>query len=97
MAVSAVVHIHGEDAFLAELDDVPNPIHNYVLMRNMRKKDGKPIGYLMDGATAFMYSWDRISFIELLGDVPLNGKAPVSTAQGTTILGFFREENDGNS
>jgi len=97
VAVSAVVHIHGEDAFLADLDEMPNPMHNFVLMRNIRKKDGKPLPYLMDGATAFMYSWDRISFIELMGEVPLNGKAPVSTAQGTTILGFFREESDGNS
>jgi hypothetical protein len=97
LALSAVVHIHGEDAFLADLDDLPNPIHNYVLMRNIRKKDGKPLTYVSDGATAFMYSWDRITFIELMGEVSANGKAPVSTAQGTTILGFFREGDDESS
>jgi hypothetical protein len=97
LALSAIVHLMGEDAFLADLDDLPNPIHNYVLMRNIRKKDGKPLTYVTDGATAFMYSWDRITFIELMGDVPLNGKAPVSTAQGTTILGFFREGDDSSS
>jgi hypothetical protein len=97
LALSAIVHLMGEDAFLADLDDLPNPIHNYVLMRNIRKKDGKPLTYVTDGATAFMYSWDRITFIELMGDIPLNGKAPVSTAQGTTILGFFREGDDNSS
>ncbi|MFL5761672.1 MAG: hypothetical protein ACJ789_18320 [Thermomicrobiales bacterium] len=94
MSVAAIVHIQGEDAFLAELDELPNPIHTFVLMRNIRKKDGKPLPYVTEGASAFMYAWNKITFIELMGEVPQNGKAPVSTAQGTTILGFFREDGD---
>jgi hypothetical protein len=96
LALSAIVHLVGEDAFLADLDDIPNPIHSYILLRNIRKKDGKPLNYLTDGATAFLYPWTRITFIEVMGEVPANGKAPVSTAQGTTILGFFREGDDTN-
>ena len=96
MALSAIVHLVGEDAFLADLDDIPNPIHNYILLRNIRKKDGNALTYVTDGATAFLYAWTRITFIELMGDVPVNGKAPVSTAQGTTILGFFREGDETN-
>lgn len=96
MALSAIVHLVGEDAFLADLDDIPNPIHNYILLRNIRKKDGNALTYVTDGATTFLYAWTRITFIELMGDVPVNGKAPVSTAQGTTILGFFREGDESN-
>jgi hypothetical protein len=94
--MTAIVHLAGEDAFLAELDDLPNPIHNYLLMRNIRKKDGKPLTYVTEGATVFLYSWNRITFIELMSEVPVNGKAPVSTAAGTTILGFFREGDESN-
>jgi hypothetical protein len=96
MALSAVVHLAGEDAFLADLDDIPNPIHNYILLRNIRKRDGKALTYVTEGATTFLYSWQKITFIELMGEVPVNGKVAAATAAGTTILGFFREGEDSN-
>ncbi|HEY8445619.1 MAG TPA: hypothetical protein VIL01_00780 [Thermomicrobiales bacterium] len=93
MPITAIVHIQGEDAILGELDDLPDPTHSYVVLRNIRKKDGKPVSYISDDATAFLYSWHRISFIELLGDVPTATGAQNGKAAGTTILGFFREDN----
>ncbi len=93
MAITAIVHIIGEDAVLGELDELPDPTHSYVLLRNIRKKDGKPLSYIDDSATAFLYSWSRISFIELIGEVP--SVAPVAAngkPAGTTVLGFFRED-----
>lgn len=93
MALMAIVHIVGEDAILGELDELPDPTHSYVLLRNIRKKDGKPLSYIDDSATAFLYAWSRISFIELIGDIP--SAAPVAAngkPAGTTVLGFFRED-----
>ena len=93
MAISAVIHVVGEDAFMADLDDVPNPTHSFVLCRNMRKKDGKELAFLTDGATAYLYAWTRITFIELMGEIPGTVSAPKpQTTQGTTVLGFFRDE-----
>jgi hypothetical protein len=93
MALSAVVHLVGEDAFLADLDQMPDPTHTFVVCRNMRKKDGKPLAFLTDGATAYLYAWSRITFIELMGEVPgvLTAARPTTT-QGTTVLGFFRDD-----
>jgi hypothetical protein len=93
MAISAVIHILGEDAFLADLDAMPDPTHTFVACRNMRKKDGKPLMFLTDGATAYLYSWNRITFIELFGETA--GSTPVvkaATPQGTMVLGFFRDD-----
>lgn len=94
MAITAIVHIVGEDAFMADLDEMPNPTHTFLMLRNMRKKDGKQLTYLSDDASAFLYAWTRITFIELLGDVagvpsPTKAAAP----QGTTVLGFFRDDD----
>ncbi|MDQ3045306.1 MAG: hypothetical protein M3R06_09205 [Chloroflexota bacterium] len=93
MAVTIIVHLVGEEAFLAELEDMPSTSQNYVIMRNIRKKDGKEVTYLTDGAKAFLVPWTRISFLEVMSEMP-DQVAAVSTngAQGTTILGFFREE-----
>jgi hypothetical protein len=93
VAYSAIVHIHGEDAILGELDELPDPTHTFVVLRNIRKKDGKPLTYVADGATAFLYAWNRISFIELIGDVPTNGRNEPAKPVGTTVLGFFREND----
>ena len=93
MSMTAIVHIHGEDAILADLDELPDPSHHYILLRNVRKKDGKPLSYIADEATAFLYSWHKISFIEMLGDVVSASKAEPARPVGTTVLGFFREDD----
>ena len=91
MAITAIVHISGEDAFAADLDQLPDPGHAFVTMRNLRKKDGKPINYLMDATATVLYSWNKITFMEILGGAaPGSDKRP--TSAGTTVLGFFREE-----
>jgi hypothetical protein len=94
MAISAVIHLVGEDAFMAELDQMPDPTHTFIMCRNMRKKDGKPLAFLTDGASAYLYAWSRITFIELMGEVAgaVAAARPV-TSQGTTVLGFFRDED----
>ena len=94
MAISAIVHIIGEDAFAADLDRLPEPSDTFIKMSNLRKKDGKSLNYLTDGVATVLYSWNRITFVEILGaDAPTNGADRRPAAAGTTVLGFFREEN----
>jgi len=93
MSIPAVIHIVGEDAIFGELDTLPDPTHSFILVRNMRMKDGKQLAYLTDGATAFLYSWHRITFIELMAAV--EGPSPVTaqaTPRGTSVIGFFRDD-----
>jgi hypothetical protein len=94
MAIPAIIHIVGEDAIMGDLDALPDPTHTYILARNLRKKDGKALTYVSDAATAFLYAWSRITFIELLGEV--DGATPVSataTPMATSVLGFFRDDD----
>ena len=87
-----MIHIHGEDGFLGEMDDLPDPSHNYILLRNIRKRDGKPLPDVTDGATAFLYPWSRVMFIETMGEIRGMAAPAAEGAQGTTIIGFFRED-----
>jgi hypothetical protein len=94
MAIPAVIHVIGEDAILADLDELPNPTHSYIVLRNMRTKNNKQLSYLTDGATTFLYAWSRITFIELMTEV--EDLAPASKSavpQATAVLGFFRDED----
>jgi hypothetical protein len=97
----------GEDAIYGELDAFPDPTHQFLFLRNVTKKDGKPLSYLMDGAQSILYAWHRITFVEIMADVsPLAtvagaehqpgmsraATAATKTAPGTTVLGFFRDD-----
>ncbi len=93
MSIAAIVHMHGEEAILGDLEEMPDPNHTYITLRNIRKKDGKPLSYIADGATTFLYSWNRISFVELMGEIPTSARAEPALPVGTTVLGFFREDD----
>ncbi len=94
MALKAIVHIQGEDAFAADLDEIPNPSHNFLLMRNMRKKDGKELAYVDMDTSIVLYSWNRITFVELVGDVGAPAPGAAAKPAGTTVLGFFRDDEN---
>ncbi len=82
MAVRVVIHVFNEDPFLAEVDEIPKPNDNFMVLRNPRKRDGKSLSFITNGATSFIYPWTRISFVEVLDET-----------QGTdSVVGFFRED-----
>ncbi|HET9014109.1 MAG TPA: hypothetical protein VFN57_00825 [Thermomicrobiaceae bacterium] len=85
MALRVIVHIHNEDPFVAEVDAVPEPTDNFVLLRNPRRRDGKSLSFVTNGATAFIYPWSRVSFIEVMD----------GAAGHENIVGFFRDESRG--
>ena len=84
MAMQVVLHLHNEDPFIADLEALPDPHANYIRVTNPRKRDGKAINTLTNGATTFLYPWTRITFLEILED---------SEAQSSDdkLMGFFRE------
>ena len=94
MAMAVIVHLQGEDAFLGEIDGLPDPTHQYLLLRNIRKKDGKPLAYTTEGATAFLYPWNRITFVETMSEIPGLAGASANGSAGTTIFGFYRDDDN---
>lgn len=86
MAMQVVLHLHNEDPFLADLEALPDPHANYVRVTNPRKRDGKAINTLTNGATTFLYPWTRITFLEILEDQDAQDGAD-------KLMGFFREGN----
>lgn len=96
MALTAIIHFVGEDAIVGDLDALPDTTQQYIIVRNVRRKDGKIVPYVEPDAKAFLFPLARITFIELMGDVTevktaTNGSGPT---KGTTIFGFFREDEN---
>ncbi len=93
MSLTVIIHFAGEDAVVADMEHLPEPANQYVVVKNPRRKDGKRIDNIESSAKAILYPLSRITFIEVMTemtDVTTSREAKV--AQGTTIFGFYRDE-----
>lgn len=68
MARKVIVHLLNEDPILAELERIPEPTDATIQIFDARRKDGKPVQYLSDGATTVIFPMHRISSIEVFAE-----------------------------
>ncbi|MGI8644006.1 MAG: hypothetical protein ACR2LS_07800 [Thermomicrobiales bacterium] len=94
MALTVIIHFAGEDAIVADMDQLPEAANQYIVVRNPRRKDGKSIGNIEANAKAILYPFSRITFVELMSEPEDVAASDTADAhQGTTIFGFFRDED----
>jgi hypothetical protein len=60
------IHIADAEAFVGEVDELPNPSDQYILVRNPRLRDGKDLRFLLDDVTTMLIPWWRITYIEIM-------------------------------
>ncbi len=63
---SVIIHIQNEDPILGELDDIPSPSDQMIVVKNPRRRDGKDIPYLDGNVMTVLWPVNRINFIEIL-------------------------------
>lgn len=66
MAYTVIMHVANEDPFVAELEELPKPTDQVVIVTNPRRRDGKPLPYLDREAVQVYYPWHRVTFMEVL-------------------------------
>lgn len=77
---SVIVHLQNEEPVLGEVDDLPSPSDQLVIIKNPRKKDGKDLHYVEMNVAIVVWPIHRINFIEIL-----------PTAGEEEIITFVRE------
>jgi hypothetical protein len=80
MAFEVIIHLQNEDPVLAEVESLPDPTHQFVYITNPRRRDGRSLHYVTEGAVAFIFPWTRITFIEVM-----------ESDEGRELVEFFRE------
>ena len=75
-----LLHIQNEDAVLGEIDELPSPQDNFVVLKNPRRRDGKDLTTVDQNVVTVIYPFYRINFIELM-----------PTGEEEEIIGFVRE------
>jgi hypothetical protein len=80
MSFEVIIHIQNEDPIVADMETMPDPSHQSVVITNPRRRDGRPVHYVTEGATAFIFPWSRINFIEI-----------IEAEEVREVVEFFRE------
>ena len=66
--ITVYIHINNEDPIMGEIEDLPSPMDQFILVKHPRKKDGKDVHYLEQNVTQVIWPMHRITFIELFQD-----------------------------
>jgi hypothetical protein len=75
------MHLMNEDPVVGEIENLPAPEDQVVIINNPRLKDGKDLHYLEAEVTTMIVPWHRITFIEI-----------VPSAEIEEVITFVREE-----
>lgn len=80
MSISVIVHINNEEAVVCEIDEMPDPKDNAIVVNNPRLRDGKDVHYLEDDVTTMIVPWHRINFIQVMPSASIED-----------VIGFVRD------
>ena len=80
MSIEVIIHLVNEDPVVAEVETLPDPTHATITVTNPRRRDGRSLHYVTEGATAFVFPWTRISFLEIMAE-----------EEAEDVVEFFRE------
>lgn len=80
MAYSVILHIAGEPSIMGEVEELPKPSDNLIVVSNPRLRDGKDIHYLEHNVVKVIWPIDRIALIEIL-----------ESEDEERLIGFVRE------
>jgi hypothetical protein len=79
MPYSVILHVAGETAILGEVDELPKPVDNIIMVSNPRQRDGKDLHYIDNNVVKVIWPIAKVNFIEILEDT-----------EDEKIIGFVR-------
>lgn len=80
MPYSIILHLPGEPSVIAEVEELPAPSDNLIIVSNPRQKDGKDIHYLEHNVVKVIWPMHKVTLIEVL-----------ESEDEDRIIGFVRE------
>ena len=80
MAYTIILHVAGEASIAGEIEELPKPTDNIILVSNPRMKDGKDLHYIDSNVTKVIWPLVKVSFIEIM-----------DSTEEEKIIGFVRE------
>jgi hypothetical protein len=66
MPHTVLIHVLNEEAVLGEVEQVPEPSDQVLIVTNVRYRDGRELSYILPETDTVVYPWTRIHCVEIL-------------------------------
>lgn len=66
MSHTVLIHLLNEEPIIAEVEDIPEPDDQLLMVSNVRRRDGREVTYLLPEASLFIFPWTRIHVVEIM-------------------------------
>lgn len=63
---TVLIHILNEEPIVGEIDGVPEPTDQVLIVSNLRLRDGRDVTYLLPETDTVVFPWTRIHCVEIL-------------------------------
>ncbi|HET92301.1 MAG TPA: hypothetical protein ENN99_16405 [Chloroflexi bacterium] len=61
-----LIHILNEEAVVGEIDELPSPTDQLLIVSNVRYRDGRDVSYVLPETNVVIYPWYRVHCIEIM-------------------------------
>ena len=66
MPHTVMIHLLNEDAVVGEVERVPEPDDQVLIVSNVRRRDGRDVSYILPESSMVIFPWTRIHCVEIL-------------------------------
>ena len=66
MTHTVLIHILNEESVVGEMERIPEPTDQVLVVRNVRYLDGREVTYILPETDTVIYPWQRIHCVEIL-------------------------------
>ena len=66
MRHTVLIHILNEEPVVGDVDQLPEPGDQVLVVHNVRYRDGRDVSYILPETETVVYPWQRIHCLEIL-------------------------------
>nr|HID14452.1 hypothetical protein [Anaerolineae bacterium] len=66
MPHTVMIHLLNEDAVVGEIERIPEPTDQVLIVSNVRRRDGRDVSYILPESSKVVFPWTRIHCVEIL-------------------------------
>ena len=66
MPHSVLVHIKNEESIVGEIEEIPDPTDQVLIISHVRYRDGRDVTYLLPETNTVIYPWSIIHCMEIM-------------------------------
>ena len=66
MPHTVLIHVLNEEAVVGEIERIPEPTDQVLIVTNIRYRDGRNVSYVLPETDTVVYPWTRIHCVEIM-------------------------------